>query len=55
MYIIMYKYNAFTDHLQKYVLPHRHKSGGASPLGVACAACFAQLACVFASCGAMLY
>ena len=25
------------------------------PLGVACAACFEQLACVFASCGAMLY
>ena len=44
-----------TDHLQKYVLPHRHKAGGASPLGVARAACFEQLACVFASCGAMLY
>ena len=34
-----------------HFLQHRHKAGGASPLGVACAACFEQLACVFASCG----
>ena len=32
---------------------HRHKAGGASPLGVARAACFEQLAGVFASCGAL--
>ena len=36
-------------------LPHRHKAGGASPLGVARAACFEQLAGVFASCGALHY
>ena len=35
--------------------PHQHKSGGASPLGVARAACFEQLAGVFASCGALHY
>lgn len=34
---------------------HRHKAGGASPLGVARAACFEQLAGVFASCGALHY
>ena len=28
---------------------HRHKAGGASPLGIACAACFEALAGVFAS------
>ena len=33
---------------------HRHKAGGASPLGVARAACFEDLAGVFASCGALL-
>ena len=38
-----------------HFLQHRHKAGGASPLGVACAACFEQLACVFASCGAIHY
>ena len=38
-----------------HFLQHRHKGGGASPLGVACAACFEQLACVFASCGAIHY
>ena len=37
-----------------HFLQHRHKGGGASPLGVACAACFEQLACVSASCGALL-
>ena len=31
---------------------HRHKAGGASPLGVARAAGFEQLAGVFVSCGA---
>ena len=31
----------------------RHKAGGASPLGVACAACFEELAGVFASFGAL--
>ena len=36
-------------------LHHRHKAGGASPLGVARAACFEQLAGVFASCGALHY
>ena len=36
-------------------LHHRHKAGGASPLGVARAACFEQLAGVFASCGARHY
>ena len=35
--------------------PHQHKAGGASPLGVARAACFEQLAGVFASCGALHY
>ena len=34
---------------------HRHKAGIASPLGVARAACFEQLAGVFASCGALHY
>ena len=34
---------------------NRHKAGGASPLGVARAACFEQLAGVFASCGALHY
>ena len=33
----------------------RHKAYGASPLGVARAACFEQLAGVFASCGALHY
>ena len=32
-------------------LQHRHKAGGASPLGVACAACCEELAGVFASSG----
>ena len=35
--------------------PHQHKAGGASPLGVARAGCFEQLAGVFASCGALHY
>ena len=38
-----------------HFLQHWHKAGGASPLGVACAACFEQLACVFASCGVLHY
>ena len=42
-----------TDQVQKYVFSG-HKAGGASPLGVACAACFEALACVFASAGASL-
>ena len=33
----------------------RHKAGGARPLGVACAACFEELAGVFASSGALHY
>ena len=37
-----------------HFLQHRHKAGGASPLGVACAACFEALACVFASADASL-
>ena len=35
-----------------HFLQHRHKGGGASPLGEACAACFEELAGVFASSGA---
>ena len=35
-----------------HFLHHRHKAGGASPLGVARAACFEALAVVFASAGA---
>ena len=38
-----------------HFLHHRHKAGGASPLGVACAACFEELAGVFASSGALHY
>ena len=37
-----------------HFLLHRHKAGGASPLGVACAACFEALAYVFASADASL-
>ena len=37
-----------------HFLQHRHKAGGASPLGVARAACFEELAGVFASSGASL-
>jgi hypothetical protein len=36
-----------------HFLVHRHKACGANPLGVARAACFEELAGVFASCGAM--
>ena len=38
-----------------HFLQHRHKAGRASPLGVACAACFEQLVYVFASCSAMYH
>ena len=38
-----------------HFLHRRHKAGGASPLGVARAACFEQLAGVFASCGDLHY
>ena len=39
---------------QKYVFPSPAQSRRSKPLGLACAACFEQIACVFASCGAML-
>ena len=53
------------DQKQKYVLKYyfvrgksardgRHKAGRAA-FGLSCVACFEQIACVFASCGALLY
>ena len=53
------------DQKQKYVLKYyfvrgksardgRHKAGRAA-FGLSCVARFEQLACVFASCGALLY